>query len=116
MAVGFLTQPLVRNCHTLCLLNGDGWSWMIMDGDGLVATWCSSEQLAPGCQILLPQVLTSTTLVKANPRESKMSKMSKPVVLQKQVKESTSAPAGNSPTGLLMAGSALGKFRLEGRC
>jgi hypothetical protein len=37
MAVGFLTQPLVRNCHTLCLLNGDGWSWMIMDGDGLVA-------------------------------------------------------------------------------
>ena len=90
--------------------------WLVGFLAGLVATWCSSEQLAPGCQILLPQVLTSTTLVKANPRESKMSKMSKPVVLQKQVKESTSAPAGNSPTGLLMADSALGKFRLEGRC
>ena len=29
MALGFLTQPLVRSCHALCLLNGDGWLCMV---------------------------------------------------------------------------------------
>ena len=30
MAVEFLTEPLVRNCHAFCLLNSHGWLWMLM--------------------------------------------------------------------------------------